>query len=40
MKPEKIKALQGPPTPTDVHEVRQFIGLCGFYKQFVRGSRL
>ena len=31
MDPEKIKVIQGWPRPTTVHEVRQFIGLCGVY---------
>ena len=35
--PEKIKVIRGWPPPTTVHEVRQFIGLCGFYQQFVEG---
>ena len=34
---EKIKVIRGWPPPTTVHEVRQFIGLCGFYQQFVKG---
>ena len=33
--PERIKVIRGWPRPTTVHEVRQFIGLCGFYQQFV-----
>ena len=37
MDPEKIKVIRGWPPPTTVHEVRQFIGLCGFYQQFVEG---
>ena len=37
MDPEKIKVIQGWPPPTTVHEVRPFIGLCGFYQQFVEG---
>ena len=37
MDPEKIKAIRGWPAPTTVHAVRQFIGLCGFYQQFVEG---
>ena len=32
---EKIKVVRGWPPPTTVHEVRQFIGFCGFYQQFV-----
>ena len=37
MDPEKIKVIRGWPPPTTVHEVRQFIGFCGFYQQFVEG---
>ena len=37
MDPEKIKVIPGWPPPTTVHEVRQFIGLCGVYEHFVQG---
>ena len=37
MDAEKIKVIGGRPPPTTVHEVRQFIGLCGFYQQFAEG---
>ena len=37
MDPEKTKVIGGWPPPTTVHEVRQFIGLCGFYQRFVEG---
>ena len=37
MDPEKIKVIRGWPPSTMVHEVRQIIGLCGFYTQFVEG---
>ena len=37
MDPEKIKVIRGWPPPITVHEVRQFIGMCGFYQQFVEG---
>ena len=37
MDPKKIKVIRGWPPTTTVHEVRQFIGLCGFYQQFVEG---
>ena len=39
MDPEKIKVIQGRPPPTTVHEVPQFIGLCGFHQQFVEGFK-
>ena len=37
MDPEKMKVIRGWLPPTTVHEVRQLIGLCGFYQQFVEG---
>ena len=37
MNPEKIEVIRGWPPPTTVHEGGQFIGLCGFYQQFVEG---
>ena len=37
MDPEKIKVNLGWPPPTTDHEFRQFLGLCGFYQQFVEG---
>ena len=37
MDPEKIKVIRGWPLPTTVQEVRQFIGLCGFYQLLVQG---
>ena len=37
MDPEKIKVIEGWPPPATVHEVQQFIGLGGFYQQFVEG---
>ena len=37
MDPEKIKVIRGWPPPTTVHEVRQYILLCGFYQQFFEG---
>lgn len=32
----KVKAIQDWPTPTNVHEVRQFIGLGSHYRRFIR----
>ena len=37
MDPEQIKVIRGWPPPITVHEVQEFIGLCGFYQQFVKG---
>ena len=37
MDQKKIKVIRGWPLPTTVHEIRQFIGLLGFYRQFVEG---
>ena len=31
---KKIMVIRGWPLPTTVHEVQQFIGLCGFHQQF------
>lgn len=35
--PDKIKAVVNFKTPSNVHEVRQFIGLCSFFRRFVQG---
>ena len=37
MDPKKIKVIRGWPPRTTVHEVRQFIDICGFHQQFVEG---
>ncbi len=34
--PDKLKAVRDYPTPTDVRAVRAFVGLCGYYRQFVK----
>ena len=36
MDPAKIKAIVEWPTPTSVHEVRSFLGLCSYYRIFIR----
>lgn len=35
--PDKIKAITEWPAPTNVHEVRSFMGLAGYYRRFVEG---
>lgn len=34
---EKIKAVSEFPTPKDVHTVRQFLGLAGYFRKFIKG---
>jgi len=35
--PEKIKAVAEWPTPNNLHDLRSFLGLCGYYRRFVAG---
>jgi hypothetical protein len=35
--PSKIEAIIEWPTPTNVHEVRSFMGMAGYYRIFVEG---
>jgi hypothetical protein len=35
--PEKIKSIEGWPTPRNVVEVRSFMGLTWYYKRFIEG---
>jgi len=35
--PEKIKAVREWPTPTSTSALRSFLGLCSYYRRFVRG---
>lgn len=32
----KVSAITGYPTPKNVHEVRQFLGLAGFFRRFIQ----
>ena len=36
MDPEKIKAITEMPYSTNVKEVQQFLGMCGYYRKFVK----
>ena len=35
--PEKVESVKKWPTPKNVHEVRQFLGLAGYYQRFIAG---
>ena len=34
--PEKIRAIVDWPTPTNLTQLKGFLGLCGFYRRFVK----
>ena len=34
--PEKLEAVKNWPVPQDQHEVRSFLGLCSYYRRFVK----
>ncbi len=33
---DKVKAVRDTPPPTSVHQVRQFLGLCNFFRQHIK----
>jgi len=35
--PEKVRAVADWPTPTNLREVRSFVGLCSYCRRFVEG---
>ena len=35
MDPEKIRSIKDWPTPTSVTEIRSFLGLTGYYRNFI-----
>ncbi|MBJ5579749.1 hypothetical protein JGG64_23060 [Salmonella enterica subsp. enterica serovar Derby] len=35
--PTKIRAISTWPVPKDVHELRSFLGLCSYYRRFMKG---
>ena len=37
MDQSKVKAMQNFPTPTSVKTLKSFLGLCSFYRRFIRG---
>ena len=36
MDPEKLKVIKEWRTPESVSDVQQFVGLCGFYRRFIK----
>lgn len=34
--PDKVKAVKCFPTPKNVHDVRSFLGLCSYYRRFIK----
>lgn len=37
---KKVKAVQNYPTPTNVHELRQFLGLINYFRKFIKDCAL
>jgi hypothetical protein len=36
--PEKTKIVESWPVPTNVTELRSFMGFCGYYRKFIQNS--
>ncbi len=34
--PEKVRAVKNFPVPKNVHDVRSFLGLCSYYRRFIK----
>ena len=35
MDPDKLRVINEWPTPTNLHELRSFIGMCSYYRRFI-----
>ena len=35
MDPKKLKIIQEWPSPTNLHDLRSFIGMCSYYRRFI-----
>ncbi|GFV22366.1 hypothetical protein TNCV_3924261 [Trichonephila clavipes] len=35
--PDKIKAVRNFPTPKNIHDIRSFLGLCSYFRIFIKG---
>ena len=35
MDPDKLRVINEWPTPTNLHELRNFIGMCSYYRRFI-----
>ncbi|GFV48617.1 retrovirus-related Pol polyprotein from transposon 297 [Trichonephila clavipes] len=35
--PDKIKAVRHFPTPKNIHDIRSFLGLCSYFRRFIKG---
>ncbi|GFS90620.1 retrovirus-related Pol polyprotein from transposon 17.6 [Trichonephila clavipes] len=35
--PDKVKAVRNFPSPKNIHDIRSFLGLCSYFRRFVKG---